>query len=128
MASKTTSGPEVAAESVDPARVDLVHFEQPAAPGTPELIPANAQFEPLKHGAGENSDNPNVAMASKVEKTAQPREEQIAQASRPGSSPVAAVVLPNPFLVFGVPLVGAAGLLILFRMILGLPPLGLSKR
>ncbi|MFC1758527.1 hypothetical protein ACFL2H_07130 [Planctomycetota bacterium] len=124
------NGPESAAhvDGTKSASTNLVSFAEPAAPDAPELLSAKSDFSPIDEST-QKVDKASVVENAKTsaelpEKAIIPN--RVANASVP-KAPIGTVAwIPNRFLIVSVPLVCAAALLVLFRTVLGLSPLGFS--
>ena len=125
-----TNGPESSSpiETGHVISADLAGFAEPRAPDVPEMIGAKAKFTAIEQSL------PSVSSASatedvKASKTLQDESQEPLQlASGPVlTTPVgtATVSLPNPLLMIFVAMSSAAALFVIFRVILGLSPLGI---
>lgn len=125
-----TNGPESSApiETDKTATADLAGFAEPEAPNAPEMIGATAKFGAIEKPL------PSVSSASATEdvkaSTTSPEESQETRQMAGGPvliTPVATATasLPNPLLIIFVTLSCATAFFVLFRIILGLSPLGI---
>ena len=122
IATATTRGPETAeltGGATNSHSTELATFVQPDAP---EFVPAKANFSPIE----QSNASAATERSTETETGTKSVRPQVADASLPEMPVAVASPQPNTLLVIAVPLMCASLLYVMFRIILGLSPLGIS--